>query len=195
MENLPAYLGPLFLVTTFLSILLFAQATPSKLFTMVFLFVWGALWYIIADTGFFLETQAMPPRVVLMMGPMVLFIILLFVTKRGKRFIDTLDLRKLTVLHVVRLPVELVLMLLAVHKTIPVILTFEGRNFDIIMGLTALPMAWLIFTRNANRKILLWWNVRCSSFQRGDPRCAFVAAAVSAVRRRAAEHCDAVCAL
>lgn len=159
MENLPAYLGPLFLVTAFLSIILFAQATPSKLFTMVFLFLWGALWYIIAGTGFFLDTQAMPPRVALMMGPVILFIILFFVTKRGKRFMDSLDLQKLTVLHVVRLPVEIVLMLLAIYKMVPETVTFGGRNFDIIMGLTALPMAWLIFKRNASKKILLWWNV------------------------------------
>lgn len=159
MENLPAYLGPLFLLTTLLSIILFAQATPSKLFTMVFLFLWGTLWYLIANTGFFLETSSMPPRFIFMMAPVIIVMILYFVTARGKRFIDRLDLQKLTILHVVRLPVEIVLMLLAIYKMIPEALTFEGRNFDIIMGLTALPMAWLIFKRNVSKKILLWWNI------------------------------------
>ena len=126
---------------------------------MVFLFLWGALWYIIAETGFFLDLQATPPRVIFMMGPVILAIIFAFVTKKGRTFIDRLDLRVLTLLHIVRLPVEIVLMLLAVHHTIPELLTFEGRNFDIIMGLTALPMAWLIFTKKVSKKILLAWNV------------------------------------
>lgn len=126
---------------------------------MVFLFVWAAVWYFVANNGFFLDTQAMPPRVIFMMAPVILVMIGLFVTKPGQRFIDALDLKKLTILHVVRLPVEIVLMILAIHKTIPDLLTFEGRNFDIIMGLTALPMAWLIFTRGKNKKLLLWWNI------------------------------------
>ncbi len=159
MQNLPDYLAPLFLVTTVLSVILFVQATPSKLITMVFLFMWSAVWYFVADTGFFLDTHAMPPRVIFMMGPAVVLLIGLFLTQSGKRYIDALDLRKLTMLHVVRLPVELILMILAIHKTIPELLTFEGRNFDIIMGLTALPMVWLIFTKGANRKYLLWWNI------------------------------------
>lgn len=159
MHNLPDYLGPLFIVTTALSIVLFAQATPSRNFTMVFLLLWSTLWYIIAETGFFLETQAMPPRVIFMMGPVIIVIILAFVTKKGKAFIDCLDLRILTLLHIVRLPVEIVLMLLAIHRVIPELLTFEGRNFDIVMGLTALPMVWLIFTKKVSKKILLAWNI------------------------------------
>lgn len=159
MQNLPDYLAPLFIVTTVLSIILFAQATPSKLFTMAFLLLWSALWYIIASTGFFLETQSMPPRLIFMMGPVILAIILFFVTQRGKNYIDKLDLHKLTMLHVVRLPVEIVLMLLAIHKTIPELLTYEGRNFDIIMGITAIPVAWWIFRKNGPRKFLLAWNI------------------------------------
>lgn len=159
MQNLPAYLEPLFLVTAFLSIILFAQATPSKLFTMVFLFAWGAVWYIVAQRGFFLDVQSTPPRVIFMMGPVILITILFFITESGKRYIDNLDLQKLTALHVVRLPVEISLMILAIHHTIPDALTFEGRNFDIIMGLTALPISWLIFKRNRSKKFLLWWNI------------------------------------
>ena len=159
MENLPDYLAPLFLVTTALSIILFVQATPSKLYTMVFLFAWATTWYFVANNGFFLDTHTMPPGVIFMMGPAVVMMIIMFVTKSGKSYIDQLDLRKLTLLHIIRLPVEIVLMLLAIYKTIPEALTFEGRNFDIIMGLTALPMVWLIFTRGKSKKILLWWNI------------------------------------
>jgi hypothetical protein len=159
MENLPDYLAPLFMVTTVLTIILFAQATPSRNFTMVFLLIWSGIWYFVADRGFFLDTAATPPRVIFMMGPVVLFIIALFVTKKGKQFIDSLDLKRLTMLHIVRLPVEIVLMILAIHKTIPDLLTYEGRNFDIIMGLTALPMVWFIFSRGVSKKVLLWWNI------------------------------------
>lgn len=159
MENLPAYLSPLFIVTTALSILLFAQATSSRNLTMVLLLLWGLLFGIIAYTGFFLKLDAMPPRLVFMMGPVIIIMILFFVTKKGRAFLDQLNLERLTILHVVRLPVEIILMLLAIYKTIPELLTFEGRNFDIIMGLTALPVAWWVFKRKGSKKLLLAWNI------------------------------------
>src|ERR1044072_6224992 len=159
MENLPVYLEPLFITTTLLAIILFSLATPSKVSTMAFLLLWGALFGTIAYTGFFLDTAQTPPRFIFMMGPAVLVMILFFVTKRGKALIDRMDLRALTMVHIVRLPVEIILMLLAIYKTIPDELTFEGRNFDIIMGLSALPIVWWIFTKKGSKKILLAWNI------------------------------------
>lgn len=41
-------------------------------------------------------------------------------------------------------------------------MTFEGRNFDIVAGLTAPIMAYYGYTRKAlNRKIILIWNFIC----------------------------------
>jgi hypothetical protein len=48
-----------------------------------------------------------------------------------------------------RVIVELVLWALALQGRAPLLLTFEGRNADILVGLTALPVAWLCFVRRA----------------------------------------------
>jgi hypothetical protein len=159
MQSLPGNIAILFIVTIFLTIYLFSQATPSRFKTMVFLLLWTALFAVLGVNDFFLDVKSMPPRFVFMIGPALLLIVLFFVTKRGRGFIDRMDLRALTLLHVVRVPVEIVLFALAVHKTIPEILTFEGRNFDIIMGITAFPIAWWVFAKAGSRKVLLAWNI------------------------------------
>lgn len=51
----------------------------------------------------------MPPRLALAVTPMFIGIALLFITANGKVFIDKLDAKTLTFLHVIRIPVELVL--------------------------------------------------------------------------------------
>jgi hypothetical protein len=62
----------------------------------------------------------------------------------------------------VRIPVELVLLWLSLHKAIPQLMTFEGRNFDIISGITAPFIAYLGFTKTIlNRRIILIWNFIC----------------------------------
>ncbi len=61
-----------------------------------------------------------------------------------------------------RIPVEIVLFWLFQNKAIPELITFEGRNFDIIAGITAAIIAYFGFTKQTiNRNILLIWNFIC----------------------------------
>jgi hypothetical protein len=70
------------------------------------------------------------------------------------------SLRALTLLSTVRVPVELVLLWLYQHGQVPRIMTFEGRNFDILSGLTAPLVAWLAFRGGVtSRPLLLVWNL------------------------------------
>jgi hypothetical protein len=58
-----------------------------------------------------------------------------------------------------RVIVELILWALATQHRLSPLLTFEGRNFDILVGLTALPLAWLCFRRRAGPLVAVVWNV------------------------------------
>jgi hypothetical protein len=59
-----------------------------------------------------------------------------------------------------RVVVEIVLWALAVQHRLSPLLTFEGRNLDILVGLTALPVAWLCFVRRAwPRGVAVVWNL------------------------------------
>ena len=159
MEHLPSNVSILFIVTVFLTIILFAKATPSRFTTMVFLLMWTALFTALGFSGFFIHVETMPPRFIFMLGPAFVIMILFFTTRKGRGVIDNMDLKALTMVHVVRLPIEIVLFALAAHKTIPDLLTFEGRNFDIIIGITALPIVWWVFSKGGSKKILLVWNI------------------------------------
>lgn len=59
-----------------------------------------------------------------------------------------------------RVIVEIVLWALAIQHRLSPLLTFEGRNVDILVGLTALPIAWLCFVRRAWPPwVAVVWNV------------------------------------
>jgi hypothetical protein len=73
-----------------------------------------------------------------------------------------MDIKTLTLLHTVRIPVELVLYWLYVQKDVPQLMTFEGRNFDILSGITAPVVYYLGFVKpRIGRKWLIVWNVAC----------------------------------
>jgi hypothetical protein len=159
---MPAHVPVVFVLTTLATIELFARATPSPMRVRLVLFAWIALQGAIAGTGFYTHEMSLPPRIVIAIGPPIVVLVLLFTTTAGRRFVDSLDLRALTWMHTVRVPVELVLFWLFQAGLVPELMTFEGANFDIISGLTA-PIAALLFFRygRPRRALLVAWNVIC----------------------------------
>jgi hypothetical protein len=163
LTNLPAYLNVIFLFTVALTFYLFVLSLRKKIIVSAILLLWLLLTGILSFKGIFQNTAAIPPRLALIMIPALVVIFLLFATKKGRAFTDEFDLKKITLVHIVRIPVEITLFFLASRKVIPELMTFAGRNFDIFSGVTA-PIVYFICFKNShviNRKLLLGWNFLC----------------------------------
>ena len=162
MENLPAYISIIFIITTIITVLLLYKATHYSNLVVIIILLWLILQAVISLSGFYKVTTTLPPRITLLLIPPVLFILYLFTTKKSLKIILGLDIGTLTLLHVVRIPVELTLYMLYLHKVIPGVMTFEGRNFDILCGISAPFIYYFGYIKKVlNRKILLAWNVAC----------------------------------
>lgn len=173
MESLPGYVSIVFILTTFLTIafLVYAlkaagsESLPSKILLFV-IPLWIFFQTAMALGGFYLDTEALPPRLFLF-GPFPAFaLILIYFLFFRKTFVEELPLRVLTLLHVVRIPVELVLYWLFIGGLVPRIMTFEGQNYDILSGILALivycaafrfgqPRRWLLISFNIVGLLLL----------------------------------------
>lgn len=163
LTHLPASLVIVFLLTTALTFFLFMNAVKNKLTAAIVLSLWLLITGILSFMEVFQVTSTIPPRLILAIAPAIVFIVLLLVTKNGKRFTDNIDLKKVTLVHVVRIPVEIILYMLCTQKLIPELMTFAGRNFDILSGVTA-PVMYFICFKNSqlkNRMLLLIWNFIC----------------------------------
>lgn len=167
MESFSPLISITFMLTTFLCVGILFLSIKKKAFqtiaakvTVFSVGFWLLFTAVLAKGGFYENTATFPPRVVLFgVLPANLLIIGLFVFARAS-FIDRLPLKTLTVLHIIRIPVEIVLFWLYQDKYIPQIMTFEGTNFDILSGVTA-PIICLIAFRNrsVNRPLLMVWNI------------------------------------
>lgn len=162
MENVPLYIPVFFSITVLLSIFILSGATQHSGKFWLIMLCWVMLQSICTLTGFYTVMNSLPPRFLWLILPPLLGIIFLFNTRKGKRWIDQLDIKALVILHVVRIPVELVLYWLSVHKAVPVLLTFEGVNFDIFSGLSAPVVYYFFFVKKINAPlVLLTWNITC----------------------------------
>lgn len=162
MENLPVYIPIVFVLTALITLAFLYRATNRSKPVMVIALLWLIIQSAIAILGFYQVTTATPPRFGLLLLPPMLFIIICSFTKSGATLMATFDRKTLTLLHVVRIPVELTLYWLYLHKTLPEVMTFEGRNFDILAGLSAPLVYYLGYVKNMfSSKVLLAWHIIC----------------------------------
>ena len=160
-HQVPYFVSILFILTTFLTLWFFYKASNSK-FAIFILLAWVSVQAIITQSNYYLETTTLPPRFLLLVGPPLLLIVYLFISKQGKIFLDSLSTSWLTYLHVVRVPVEITLYYLFISSLVPELMTFEGRNFDILSGLTAPVIAYVGYNRKKlSKTLLLIWNFLC----------------------------------
>lgn len=162
MEHLPFYIKLIFILSTIFSVLMLYKASNYSKSIILIILSWLALQAIISLSGFYTVTTTTPPRFALLVFPPVILIAVSFLNTKGRNMLDGFSLKTLTLLHLVRIPVELGLYWLCLHRVVPEIMTFEGRNFDILCGLTA-PIAYYFgYIKNVlNSKILIAWNVIC----------------------------------
>src|SRR5436190_9492810 len=167
MDSLPAYVSIVFVLTTLAAIGFLMRAMnsagiktlPSRIL-MFLLPLWLMFQGVLALGGFYLKTDVVPPRLaVFAVWPAVLLVVIYFIFFR-RSFIERMPLKLLTLVHVVRIPVELVLLWLYLGDQVPRMMTFEGRNFDILSGVLAVITYFVAFRDGQIRRgLLIAFNV------------------------------------
>jgi len=172
-KNLPLYISYFFILITIITLLLFyiavkkstSETTRKKAnIILIGLTCYLLIQLVLTITNVYnSNTASMPPKILLFgVLPITFIIILLFFTQKGRQFIDSLPLINITYLNIIRIPVELVLWWLFLNKAVPQLMTFEGRNFDILAGITAPFIAYFGLTKGKLSRQAIWvWNFIC----------------------------------
>jgi hypothetical protein len=112
----------------------------------------------VAVSGMLTRFDVRPPPFMLLLVAMLAVVTATVLSPVGRRF-STLPLWLLVGSQVFRLPLELVMHRAADIGLMPVQMSFSGRNFDILTGLLAVPVAWAS-TRARWGEIAAWaWNL------------------------------------
>jgi len=158
-ENLPHWINLLFICICILTIVFFyfSNNKPKKLTTLIL--IWAIIQSILAYSNFYQDTTSIPPRFGLVLIPAFFLMIYSFLPKHLDGILANRNSKISTFLHVVRFPIEIILLQLFIHQMIPELMTFEGRNYDIIIGITAPIVGFLSLKNWISKKMLLGWNM------------------------------------
>ena len=81
-------------------------------------------------------------------------------SRLGSRLATGVGLGAVVGLQAFRIPVELLLHRLYAEGEVPIQMTYSGRNFDMVSGVSGLVLGiWLLRGRHVPRGVVLAWNV------------------------------------
>lgn len=155
------YYSLLKVLHTALSKSAFPEARQKKIFytTLTALIGWTAFISILALIGFFSDFSSFPPRLGIILVVPLITILLVTFSQTAKTLLPLVPTTSLIKIQSFRVIVEILLWILFIQSLLPVQMTFEGRNFDILAGLTAPIMVILINLYALSRKWIIAWNI------------------------------------
>lgn len=138
----------------------FHRAGAGPVQTAVMLLVYLAIPGILAWRGALDRYDPLPaPALLLLLALTLLTVSLVLFSPVGARLAAGVGLGAVIILQGFRIPVELMLHRLYAEGAVPIQMTYSGRNFDIISGITGLVLgAWLLTGRTVPRAVVLGWN-------------------------------------
>ncbi|MEZ4947676.1 MAG: hypothetical protein R2804_19245 [Cyclobacteriaceae bacterium] len=142
-----------------------AADRQNKIFKNVIigLTLWMVMLSILSIIGFFSDFSGFPPRfIIILLVPMITLVWSLLISKITKQLLILIPPQTIINLQVFRVFVEILLWMLFIQNLLPIQMTFEGRNFDIIAGITAPLVAYLAYSKNLlSKNMVIAWNFIC----------------------------------
>ena len=128
---------------------------------VVIVIAWVAILSIASLRGFFANFNTLPPRIPLAILLSFVAILLFAFSSTGTQLIRSAPPQWLILPQAFRIVVELLLLLAFLAGKLPEQMTLEGRNWDILSGLLALPVGYFCFVKKSRRSfnIALAFNI------------------------------------
>lgn len=120
---------------------------------------WMAFSGAMAAKGLLLDPVAVPPPFARIMVPGLLLAVFAAFSPLGTRLARHLGYASLIGFHAFRVPLEGLLWWFHQQGRLPVQMTFEGRNFDILTGVSAVVAAVLAKRGVLGPRAVLFWNL------------------------------------
>ena len=121
--------------------------------------IWISLVLVLAASGVLGQWERRPPPFMLVVVSIVVLGAVIARSSIGDRLSRGLPLASLVGLQAFRLPLELLMHQTARAGVMPEQMTYSGRNFDIITGITAVLLAIWLRAGRPTRSLVVGWNV------------------------------------
>lgn len=125
-----------------------------RLGSIIVLAGWAGLLAVMSLTGFAGNFDLFPANTAPVLAIPLIGILFIVFSGKAKHLLPLVPVKNIVYLQTFRFFVEILLWLLFIQNLVPIQMTFEGRNFDILVAITA-PFAALFL----KKWLLVLWNL------------------------------------
>lgn len=118
----------------------------------------AAIQFALASAGVLRQGNHVPPPLMPLVAITLAITLTLALSRTGRSMAERHSFAMLVGAQAFRLPLELVMHHAATTGLMPVQMSYSGFNFDILTGITAIPVAWLASRNRAPRWLIVAWN-------------------------------------
>jgi hypothetical protein len=120
---------------------------------------WMTATWFAAASGILRNFEATPPPFAFLVIGIVALACLIAFTPYGGVLATGLPIWALVAVQAFRLPLEVAMHAMYERGVMPIQMSYSGRNFDVVTGITAIAVAWLAASGRAGRWLVMAWNV------------------------------------
>jgi hypothetical protein len=139
-----------------------AKQKGLKIFfvTTTTLLIWVVLITALSYKGFFADFSKLPPRPVLALLIPLPFVLIFVFSKTGAQILQLIPAQWLVLMQSFRIFVDVLIWFAFLANKLPVQMSFEGRNFDVLTGILALPIGYLLIRKKIySPKTIIVFNI------------------------------------
>jgi hypothetical protein len=138
----------------------FSKEKKARIFSgiTIGLLLWLVLISVLAAIQFFNDFSVLPPKFFMVLLAPLILVIWVTSTKTAREILVHVPVQNIVYLQSFRIFVEILLWALFVNQLLPIQMTFEGLNFDVLTGISAIVIGF-IASRKKSRTLLLVWNI------------------------------------
>lgn len=123
------------------------------------LFSWLVIQYIVSEIGFY-DDPSLPPRIPLfMILPLFTFTAVFLFWNRNNKVLHAIPIYFPIAYQSFRAVIEVLFYLTFLNSILPVQVTFEGANYDVLLGISAIFVGIYASRETASKKALIVWNI------------------------------------
>ena len=132
---------------------------PTTFAVITGLAIWLVYVGLFSSLGYMRDPSLRPPGILWVVGPVVLFVVFVVRSNIAARVAAAIPLWLMLGFGSFRIGVELLVHRLWEDGLVPKLLTYEGGNVDMIIGLSAPIIAWIATRGRPGLRLAMGWNV------------------------------------
>lgn len=159
LNTLPTWIEITFIIITFIGLFIFSASNKNQRLTTLIVLAIVVFQSILAILGFYDDLATAYYKILALLIPSLGLISFGLLPKQRSNAFNQRNIIAGTFFHAIRIPIAIIFFYLYTKGYLPAVTTYLGKNYDILVGLAALILTFLLYRRILKPNHLIYFHL------------------------------------